>query len=375
MFLKLKDSATLNATNFPGWRTRRKIVVIESDDWGTVRMNSKLSYERLLQKGYPVDKNEYNKFDALETNSDLNLLFQVLQSVKDTNNNPAIITANNIVANPDFEKIRDSNFTKYYYQPFTETLLAYPEHERVMELYKQGIHHKVLLPQLHGREHINLTNWMNALQTGNTAALDAFEEKMFTVAKNTTPSCRKEFLDGFGTFSEAALLALEDVITEAADLFEQIWGFRSTSIIAPCYTWHPTAEKYFFNNGIRYIQGGRVQKIPKINGQGIKYKRHFTGQVNSMGQLYLVRNAFFEPFSNPSKDWIDSCLNEIQNSFFWGKPAIISSHRVNFMGSLNRENRTNNLKLLKHLLQRIVVKWPSVEFMTTNQLGDLITKN
>ena len=33
-------NALRNLSNLPGWRTSRKIVVIESDDWGTIRMPS-----------------------------------------------------------------------------------------------------------------------------------------------------------------------------------------------------------------------------------------------------------------------------------------------------------------------------------------------
>lgn len=41
MFDLLKDTAKRHFLNLPGWHTRRKIVVIESDDWGSIRMPSK----------------------------------------------------------------------------------------------------------------------------------------------------------------------------------------------------------------------------------------------------------------------------------------------------------------------------------------------
>ena len=56
-----------------------------------------------------------------------------------------------------------------------------------------------------------------------------------------------------------------------------------------------------------------------------------------------------------------------------GRPAIIGTHRVNFMGSLDENNRKNNLRQLKMLLNAIMEKWPEAEFMTTDQLGDIIT--
>ena len=39
--MKLKQIISHNLLNIPGWRTKRKLVVIESDDWGAIRMPSK----------------------------------------------------------------------------------------------------------------------------------------------------------------------------------------------------------------------------------------------------------------------------------------------------------------------------------------------
>ena len=104
MIKNILQSFGRNLIYLPGFRTKRKIIVIESDDWGSIRMASKEAYNILLNSGYPVDQSTYNKNDALESNEDLEMLFEVLSSVKDKNGNSAIITANTIVANPDFEK-------------------------------------------------------------------------------------------------------------------------------------------------------------------------------------------------------------------------------------------------------------------------------
>ena len=69
---------------------------------------------------------------------------------------------------------------------------------------------------------------------------------------------------------------------------------------------------------------------------------------------------------------MDSCLSEIEISFKWKKPAIISSHRVNYVGGLSLKNRDNGLIQLEKLLIMITKKWPDVEFMTSNELGYLI---
>ena len=91
--------------NLPGIKTNRKIVVIESDDWGSIRMPSRKVYDQLFKKGYKVDLDPYMKYDCMANSNDLEALFEVLSSVQDKNGRNAIITANTIMANPDFEKI------------------------------------------------------------------------------------------------------------------------------------------------------------------------------------------------------------------------------------------------------------------------------
>lgn len=125
--------------------------------------------------------------------------------------------------------------------------------------------------------------------------------------------------------------------------------------------------------GIKYMSASKIQSEPQ--GQGLQKKRiHWLGQKNLNGQYYITRNCFFEP-SAEGKDWVGSCMNDIENAFKWRKPAVISSHRVNYIGGLMEKNRTNGLQQLKNLLNRIQEKWTHVEFMTSSQLGDLISRN
>jgi hypothetical protein len=110
--VSIKKAITRNLLNMYGCKTTRKIVVIESDDWGTVRVSGKEAYDHFVKNNLPVDTCPYNCNDMLEGNDDMELLYETLSSVKDKNGNPAIITANNIVANPVFDKIKESGFTK-----------------------------------------------------------------------------------------------------------------------------------------------------------------------------------------------------------------------------------------------------------------------
>lgn len=81
--LTLKRKLAKNYVNARGWNSKRKLVVIESDDWGSIRMPSRKVYECLLKEGLEVDNSYFDKYDSLESAEDLMALFDVLSSVKD----------------------------------------------------------------------------------------------------------------------------------------------------------------------------------------------------------------------------------------------------------------------------------------------------
>ncbi|MBK9042494.1 MAG: hypothetical protein IPN97_04625 [Saprospiraceae bacterium] len=176
------ENVKYRLANIPGWRTDRKIVVIESDDWGSIRMASKQTYDTLIQQGIRVDQLSYNKYDALERRSDLTALFDVLCSVKDKNGNHAKLTANTIVANPDFEKIKQSGYLTYHYELFTETLKKYPNHAGSLDLWKEGMQANIFRPQFHGREHLNVNRWLKALQKNVGQVRVALDMGMFDLS-------------------------------------------------------------------------------------------------------------------------------------------------------------------------------------------------
>jgi len=87
-----------------------------------------------------------------------------------------------------------------------------------------------------------------------------------------------------------------------------------------------------------------------------------------------VRNVVFEPTSPSKPDWINHTLKQIENAFNWKHPAIISSHRANFSGYMDPENRKIGLSALKELLAKITRRWPDVEFLSSAQLYELIVQ-
>ena len=370
-----KDRLRKNIANIPGWRTDRKIVVIESDDWGSIRMSSKDAYNQLLSQGYPLDESHYNKYDSLESNEDLKQLYDVLGQYRDKNDQTPVFTAVAIVGNPDFEKIEKSGFETYFYEPFTETLKKYPAHDQVFDLYQDGLKNRLFIPIFHGREHLNVQRWMRELQEGNASVLEAFHQGVTGVDKGKYGEQLPDFQAAFDLDKPEDLVYMQDVLKQGLTLFEQLFGFKSAYFVPTNGPFNNALESVLKDKGIRYINTGKKQLEPLGNNQ-YKTNIRFLGQKNSLGQRYITRNCFFEPSSmnhSQSKDWVNDCLKEIEIAFRWKKPAIISSHRVNYMGFLDPENRKRGLEQLDQLLEKMLKRWPDIEFMTSGELGDLIS--
>ncbi len=374
--MRVKESITRNLSNLPGWRTSRKLIIIESDDWGAIRMSSRDAYDRLFSKGIkPSDQDEerYLRNDSLASESDLANLFDVLHSVKDSTGRPAVFTAVAVVANPDFNKIREAGYKSYFYEPFNVSLQRYPNHTNSFERWKQGIREKIFVPQFHGREHLNVQNWLKALQLNNSDTHSAFYEQVYGITPRD-PINRISYQAAFDIMHIDEIDYQKSVISEGLDLFEKLFGYRSTFFVPTNGPFNNQLEKTLHDCGIKYIGTSKIQMEPLGNEM---YKRnfHYIGQRNKSGQIYLTRNCFFEPSSHLKNDWVDSCMTEIKIAFRWNKPAIISSHRVNYTGFLDVKNRENGLKQLETLLTNIMQRWPDVEFITSEELGCLIAEN
>ena len=129
----IKKGILSNIANIPGWRTNRHIVVIESDDWGSIRMSSLENFNRMLKAGMPVDKSHYNLYDALECNDDLVALMETLSKFKDVTGRPPVFTGVNVVANPDFEKITRLEELEIVDQDYMSVTMQLKPTEKVYE--------------------------------------------------------------------------------------------------------------------------------------------------------------------------------------------------------------------------------------------------
>ena len=359
--------------NMFGWRTKRHLVVIESDDWGTIRMPSREVYEEFLRRGIRVDRDPYCRYDNLATKHDLENLFEVLQSVTDKNGHPAVITANTLSANPVFDKIKESEFTQYFFEPFTETLKRDAAHADAFAMWKEGMAAGVFHPQSHGREHLYVKKWLQTLRYGDKVTRTAFDLGTWGLTAHVDESIKEYYMGAFNSSEDADIGEFEIIIDDALRMFKDIFGFYSKSFTPTTYTWSPKIEPCLVQHGVRYIQSTFQQKVPVGDDEGVKVTyRGFQGTRTKAGLIRLHRNCFFEPSTKEKFDWVGDCLKRIEIAFKHGKAANICAHRLNFIGSIDSKNTDRTLPDFKRLLQEIVKRWPDVEFVTSDQLGEII---
>jgi hypothetical protein len=368
--LSLKNKLAKYYINLRGWKTKRKILVIESDDWGSIRMPSKTVVDLLKSKQYPLENNKFTSLDGLESKEDLKSLFEILKNHKDKNGNHPVITACALVANPDFDKIESSGFKDYHFETIDKTYQSYGENDLLSFWLEKGIKKNLLYPQFHGREHLNPSKWLRVLQSNNALEKDAFENKTLLGFSGGQTSKKELYMAAFSGISSKEKNNIAAITEDGLKLFEKIFGFKSISFIPSQSVQFEEINKTLGAGGVEFSQSGQYF-IPNENGELRKVNKLW-GDKDKYGMKYWRRNCLFEPYKS---NHVNSCLEEIEIAFKCGKPAVISSHRINFTSRIDEDHRNKSLELLDNLLSKIIRKYPDVEFMNSEQLANVMNNN
>lgn len=376
--LSFREKLAKNYINARGWSTKEKYFVIESDDWGAIRMPSKEVYDFFLSKNIEVHNNNFDRCDALESTEDLECLFEVLKKFKDTTGNHPVFTAYSVVGNPDFKSIEENGRKKYVFESVLETYKQYPQNGDVMTAIRKGIKEGIYVPQYHGREHIHVKRWMEAINSTSEKEQIAFAQKAIISSeiRGSSDIYPHDYFKGFDFYSDDEKQEIENIHLEGLKIFQELYQMESLSFVAQGSVFHDHILEGLSKMGVKLISG--QQLVP--NGlKNNKVVNKQWGQQNQYDQLIWRRNCLFEPGRSIEFDWVSKCLEDMNIAFRWGKPAVISAHRQNFTGSVFKENRTKSLEKLSLLIQSALKIWPDIKFISTHDLAKImiedITKN
>lgn len=345
----------------------RKLLAIFIDDFGSIRVKNQISLKNLLNFG--VRDSIYLR-DTLASEIDLTALFETLYSVKDCHNRPACTTPFSIMANPDFEKIKKSGYQKYYREPFINTFDRYGNgYEHAYDLWKQGQGEGVFMPAFHGTEHLNVKKWMKALQDGHQSTLLGFENECVCIPCIEGEAAVDGMVKECDIENVSDLDSLNEDIKIGADMFRDYIGEEPSLFTPGAGAYSPLFEPALLECGIKYLDVARSNIQPLGDGKYIR-QHHYLGQKNKLGLRFIVRNCAFEPVKGGDSA-VAKCFDQIACAFAMRKPAIISTHRLNYIGHFDESNRNENLKRLKILLEMVKKRWPDVEFVSGKEICDL----
>jgi hypothetical protein len=120
-------------------------------------------------------------------------------------------------------------------------------------------------------------------------------------------------------------------------IFAALFGRRPASLIAPDYVWDGRCERLWDSRGLHIIQAKREQRYPqwregRLDQRLRKTVARIWSKLVYPSRIYLERNCRLEPVQ--TSDWVaatDRCWREIQRAWQRGQPAIVETHRINFV--------------------------------------------
>ncbi len=342
-------------------RSDQRIVVFESDDWGSQRVPSKSAMERLVASGILSGQGAYDR-ETLENAEDLTALGETLASVRDSAGRPAVFTCFVNPANPDFEKIREGGFEEYCWEATSRTLERRGDRREVQAAWRAGREAGLLDVEYHGREHLQVRLWLAYLRT-SPVVRTGFDLGFYSVSCEPVPPVIRGFRAAYFFEDQGEIPELERILMEGAQVLEGEYGVKPQIFCAPNNVFHPDLYRAVKRAGCSVIV--RHARNLQPDGKGGVTQVWGNRPVKRAGLSWYGRNAIFEPQQGFG---VDHALKGIQSAFAWGVPAIVSTHRVNYVGGIDPRIRDRGARELKRLLLEILSRWPDVRFMSSRAL-------
>ena len=357
MINRLQKGTSRRARNGAHWRCEEPVVVLESDDWGMTR--DAIEGKGLEEYGSARIRGE----EKTETLRDLEHIYNVLESYQFMEGRPTTFVANFITANPDYEAIKASGYKEYHEIPIGEM----PE---LREKWQEGVQRRVFHAQYHGRLHFWYEHWLKDLQDDFLISRKMLDMELnggitlFEEYGNRYHSEYVNWVDGSVRPPEELL----EWVKTGHDYFVELFGFKSLSTVSPHYVFSQHATRVFSQLGIKYLQATHLQNTVDSDGNVID-TQYPLGYQSQHGVTFLARNVNFNPRPKMEHHHMEPALKQILQRFDDKVPAVVDTHRINFVASWGRSGSDQ----LGELLEKLKPYNPLV--LSSVELGEAINNN
>ena len=344
-----KDSSKIKSYFMQDSYITPTVLVISSDDWGGAK--------------------------PPETVEDLDKLRETLMSVTDAKGKPLVLTAYLNPAEPDFEKIVDSNYTSYSYR------YCYRNKPDVASKLRELNENGLVDIEFHGREHYNIPLWLDLLKDDYPGYRKACMAKHILFREGPAWDIKADprlsyivnsFIDA-SVYPPKALPVEKQVemLTSGMNLMETELGVKPIIVTPPGYCYDTNTLKAMYLSGLYYLDSIK-KSIPQVESDSSLSQFHKTWdyEVDIQGVKGIVRNSSFEPYKYPNKtesQILNETMISVQRAILSGRPIVVSSHRWNYVESINPDS-DRALNMLHKLAEMIKKETPDVLFLSSSDL-------
>jgi hypothetical protein len=328
--------------------SRLKAVVLESDDWGLCAWAPDEPAWRALEDTPVFLGRAGRKYagSTLEDAGDVRALAELLLALRGGDGFPPVLQANTVVANPDYARLGDRRFEvdtlPLVHLPDTPSRWSRPGMwDQVARARESG----VWWPELHGLHHLPEASWLAALRRGDPDARRAFDQE--------SPVCAA--VDASGEYDSREPREVRRRNLECAvEGFRALMGRAPRSFCPPDYRWDGSLEEDAERLGVTTLQGLAEQAgnpFPPLRRLLVSRRwPHARG-----ARFYMPPRIAFEPGDEGGRHspvGVEAVARAARAQWRHGRPAVVSSHRVNYV-HLDRARAQAGRTALRDLLGQL----------------------
>ncbi len=333
--------------------SRHKVICFESDDWGCCCWTpTPAALQRIVT--IPQVREHFDRRGlwrwvegSLETPDHVTALCDFLERFTGADGRPVVFTPCYIMGNPDYEGIAAAGMAEYRDLLIDNGVPSAWERGDFLAPARAGVRRMVWRPEYHARLHHTQPHlWLESVRAGHPEAAPLFEEQIFQQSAMRPeyegmdePEQREWVAGGMRSFQRAFGYLPECAINcDATEVTERIW-----------WEW-----------GVRT----RLNRYPDEGA---------CGQSPFTPMTYLRRNVRFEPLGLDDEytaSGFTGAWRQLQAAWGADQPAIVSTHRKNYVSFVAEQERQGYLQL-ELLLQAIADYYPEAVFVTSAEIGQL----